>query len=190
MLQWSHKREAMGRPLLSFEKQEYQTMGKHRSAAEIAAEKAQEAQKALVRAQREELKNSPEFKPLFDALQSVRADEAKIKVSFSGPQSFDNRIARHNAWIAEIVAARDLAMVQGDDLKDQREYLKSEIDALLTDYVSGEIAEDMVADRVADVLLNLPESDATRELRLAYEAAQNARRSIGSEGTSELTAEA
>ena len=79
-----------------------------RTPAETAAELGAKLAKAEAAARMDDAKSNPLLSPLADAVESARDQRTVLSRKRSGPQSFDNRRAKHTLWIDQINCEEDL----------------------------------------------------------------------------------
>ena len=85
-----------------------------RTPAETAADLRAKLAKAEAAARMDEAKSNPLLSPLADAVESARDQRTVLSRKRSGPQSFDNRRAKHTLWIDQINCEEDLNSALSD----------------------------------------------------------------------------
>ena len=98
---------------------------KQRTPAEIIAETEAKLSRLLVKQAKQEAMSNPAITPLVAELDALRIDIREAKKGLGdGPQSFNARTEKHEAWITKIEAERFLA----EDTLVSAEYRKDEIE--------------------------------------------------------------
>ena len=99
---------------------------KQRTPAEIIAETEAKLSRLRVKAAKRDAMSNPAISPLVGELEDLRDDIREAKKGLGdGPQSFNARVAKHEAWIEKIEALRSTA----EDTLSQAEDRKGEIEA-------------------------------------------------------------
>lgn len=118
---------------------------KKSDAQRISEQKEKLARMEAKAAEKEALAN-PELKPILSMIEDTKKDRLATSRKFSGPQSFQNRIAKHEAWVREIECARDVAT---EEVSHYDEIL-AKLSATLTHAVNGELQIDDAVNVAAD----------------------------------------
>jgi hypothetical protein len=131
-------------------------------------------------AEKEALAN-PALKPLLDLIEGQKNARLAVSRKFSGPQSFQNRIAKHEAWVREIECARELASAQVENYDNKLEALS----VTLTLAVNGDVTIENAIRNAAEVCEEPVEAE---ELTRQYEAAKAERQALTSKKEKEAEA--
>ena len=146
-----------------------------RSAQELIEESEARLAKLREKAALEQAKQSPELAPIVDAIKENSAAITESQRGLgAGPQSFESRAAKHEAWLEEITAAEDLAELILAQAQERKEYLSSALATLSQSVLEG---NDVSVD-ILDTLANIPMSDALEDAQIKYGLAHNQRKSL------------
>ena len=146
-----------------------------RSAQELIEESEARLAKLREKAALEQAKQSPELAPIVDAIKENSAAITESQRGLgSGPQSFESRAAKHEAWLEEISAAEDLAELILAQAQERKEYLSSALASMSQSILEG---NDVSVD-ILDTLANIPMSDALEDAQIKYGLAHNQRKSL------------
>ena len=146
-----------------------------RSAQELIEESEARLAKLREKAALEQAKQSPELAPIVDAIKKNSAAITESQRGLgSGPQSFESRAAKHEAWLEEITAAEDLAELILAQAQERKEYLSSALASMSQSILEG---NDVSVD-ILDTLANIPMSDALEDAQIKYGLAHNQRKSL------------
>jgi capsule polysaccharide export protein KpsE/RkpR len=117
---------------------------KQRTPAEIIAETEAKLARLKVKEAKQKAKSNPAVAPLMEELDALRKDIREARKGLGdGPQSFNARVAKHEAWINKIEVER---MVAQDTLASA-ETRKSEIEAQIAETINGLVSsEEMSAE--------------------------------------------
>lgn len=112
---------------------------KQRTPAEIIAETEAKLARLKVKQAKQDAKSNPAVAPLMEELDGLRKDIREARKGLGdGPQSFNARVAKHEAWIDKIEVERMAAQ----DTLASAETRKSEIEALIAETINGLVASD------------------------------------------------
>jgi len=146
-----------------------------RSAQELIEESEARLAKLREKAALDQAKQSPELAPIVDAIKENSAAITESQRGLgSGPQSFESRAAKHEAWLEEITAAEDLAELILAQAQERKEYLSSALASMSQSILEG---NDVSVD-ILDTLANIPMSDALEDAQIKYGLAHNQRKSL------------
>tara|TARA_Y100000034_G_C6644571_1_gene281899 strand:+ start:124 stop:612 length:489 start_codon:yes stop_codon:yes gene_type:complete len=146
-----------------------------RSAQELIEESEARLAKLREKAALEQAKQSPELAPIVDAIKENAAAITESQRGLgAGPQSFESRAAKHEAWLEEISAAEDLAELILAQAQERKEYLSSALASMSQSILEG---NDVSVD-ILDTLANIPMSDALEDAQIKYGLAHNQRKSL------------
>jgi vacuolar-type H+-ATPase subunit I/STV1 len=146
-----------------------------RSAQELIEESEARLAKLREKAALEQAKQSPELAPIVDAIKENSAAITESQRGLgAGPQSFESRAAKHEAWLEEITAAEDLAELILAQAQERKEYLSSALASMSQSILEG---NDVSVD-ILDTLANIPMSDALEDAEIKYGLAHNQRKSL------------
>jgi capsule polysaccharide export protein KpsE/RkpR len=107
---------------------------KQRTPAEIIAETEAKLSRLRVKQAKQDAMSNPAVAPLVEELDALRKDIREAKKGLGdGPQSFNARVAKHDAWIVKIEAEREAA-TETLDLAESR---KTEIESEIASVVNG-----------------------------------------------------
>jgi len=114
-----------------------------RTPQEIIAETEAKLARLQMKAAKAEAKSNPAVADLYEQLDTVNKDIREAKKGLgSGPQSFDARIEKHEAWIEKIESAREDAQELLGLAEAQKAALTSEIQTVISSIVTPkEISE-------------------------------------------------
>ena len=146
-----------------------------RSAQELIEESEARLAKLREKAALEQAKQSPELAPIVDAIKENAAAITESQRGLgAGPQSFESRAAKHEAWLEEITAAEDLAELILAQAQERKDYLSSALATLSQSILEG---NDVSVD-ILETLANIPMSDALEDAEIKYGLAHNQRKSL------------
>ena len=146
-----------------------------RSAQELIEESEARLAKLREKAALDQAKQSPELAPIVDAIKENSAAITESQRGLgAGPQSFESRAAKHEAWLEEITAAEDLAELILAQAQERKEYLSSALASMSQSILEG---NDVSVD-ILDTLANIPMSDALEDAQIKYGLAHNQRKSL------------
>jgi len=146
-----------------------------RSAQELIEESEARLTKLREKAALDQAKQSPELAPIVDAIKENSAAITESQRGLgAGPQSFESRAAKHEAWLEEITAAEDLAELILAQAQERKEYLSSALATLSQSVLEG---NDVSVD-ILETLANIPMSDALEDAEIKYGLAHNQRKSL------------
>jgi len=146
-----------------------------RSAQELIEESEARLAKLREKAALDQAKQSPELAPIVDAIKENSAAITESQRGLgSGPQSFESRAAKHEAWLEEITAAEDLAELILAQAQERKEYLSYALASMSQSILEG---NDVSVD-ILDTLANIPMSDALEDAQIKYGLAHNQRKSL------------
>lgn len=117
---------------------------KQRTPAEIIAETEAKLARLKVKEAKQKAKSNPAVAPLMEELDALRKDIREARKGLGdGPQSFNARVAKHEAWINKIEVERMAAQ----DTLASAETRKSEIEAQIAETINGLVSsEEMSAE--------------------------------------------
>ena len=92
----------------------------------------------------------------------------------AGPQSFESRAAKHEAWLEEITAAEDLAELILAQAQERKDYLSSALATMSQDLLNG---KDIAVD-ILETLASIPTSPVLEDATIKYGQAHNQRKSL------------
>ena len=146
-----------------------------RSAQELIEESEARLAKLREKAALDQAKQSPELAPIVEAIQEETAAITESQRGLgSGPQSFESRAAKHEAWLEEINAAEDLAELILAQAQERKEYLSTFLASMSQSMLEG----NDVSLEIAGILGNIPVSDALEDATIKYGLAHNSRKSL------------
>ena len=146
-----------------------------RSAQELIEESEARLAKLREKAALEQAKQSPELAPIVDAIKENSAAITESQRGLgAGPQSFESRAAKHEAWLEEINAAEDLAELVLAQAQERKDYLTSALSTLSQSILEG---NDVSID-ILETLASIPVSDALEDAKIKYDQAHNFRKSL------------
>ena len=112
---------------------------KQRTPAEIIAETEAKLSRLLVKQAKQEAMSNPAITPLVAELDALRIEIREAKKGLGdGPQSFNARTAKHEAWISKIEALR----FDAEDTLSSAEQRKIEIEADIAQTINGLVSKD------------------------------------------------
>ena len=112
---------------------------KQRTPAEIIAETEAKLSRLRVKAARQDAQSNPAVAPLLEELEALRKEIREAKKGLGdGPQSFNARVAKHEAWVGKIEAERFAA----EDILLSATERKAEIEAEIAQVVNGLVGTD------------------------------------------------
>ena len=107
---------------------------KQRTPAEIIAETEAKLSRLLVKQAKQDAMSNPEVAPLIAEMDALRIEIREARKGLgTGPQSFNARLAKHDAWIAKIEELRVIAMAT----LSSAEQRKAEIEIEIASVVNG-----------------------------------------------------
>ena len=146
-----------------------------RSAQELIEESESKLAKLRERAALEQAKQSPELAPIVEAIkENSEAITESQRGLGAGPQSFESRAAKHEAWLEEITAAEDLAELILAQSQERKDYLSSALATMSKSLLNG---KDISVD-ILETLASMPTSDALEDASIKYGLAHNSRKSL------------
>ena len=108
-----------------------------RTPAETAADLRAKLAKAEAAARMDEAKSNPLLTPLAAAIEEARDQRTVLSRKRSGPQSFDNRRAKHALWIDQINCEEDLNVADTEATLALLEQLDSALSDLADKIAEG-----------------------------------------------------
>ena len=106
---------------------------KQRTPAEIIAETEAKLSRLLVKQAKQEAMSNPAITPLVAELDALRIDIREAKKGLGdGPQSFNARVGKHEAWISKIEGER----FEAEATLSSAEHRKSEIEVQIATAVN------------------------------------------------------
>jgi len=146
-----------------------------RSAQELIEESEARLTKLREKAALDLAKQSPELAPIVDAIKENSAAITESQRGLgSGPQSFESRAAKHEAWLEEINAAEDLAELILAQAQERKDYLSSALASLSQSILDG---NDVSID-ILETLASIPTSPVLEDATIKYGQAHNQRKSL------------
>ena len=146
-----------------------------RSAQELIEESEARLAKLREKAALDQAKQSPELAPIVEAIQENTAAITESQRGLgTGPQSFESRAAKHEAWLEEINAAEDLAELVLAQAQERKDYLTSALASLSQSILDG---NDVSVD-ILETLANIPTSDMLSRATDKYAQAHTFRKSL------------
>ena len=146
-----------------------------RSAQELIEESEARLAKLREKAALDQAKQSPELAPIVEALQENSAAITESQRGLgAGPQSFESRAAKHEAWLEEITAAEDLAELILAQAQERKDYLSSALATMSQDLLNG---KDIAVD-ILETLASIPTSPVLEDATIKYGQAHNQRKSL------------
>jgi len=146
-----------------------------RSAQELIEESEARLAKLREKAALEQAKQSPELAPIVEAIKENSAAITESQRGLgAGPQSFESRAAKHEAWLVEITAAEDLAELILAQSQERKDYLSSALATMSQDILDG---KDISVD-ILETLANIPMSDVLEDAKIKYGQAHNQRKTL------------
>jgi len=146
-----------------------------RSAQELIEESEARLTKLREKAALDLAKQSPELAPIVDAIKENAAAITESQRGLgSGPQSFESRAAKHEAWLEEINAAEDLAELILAQAQERKEFLSSALASLSQSILEG---NDVSVD-ILETLASIPTSPVLEDATIKYGQAHNQRKSL------------
>ena len=111
-------------------------------------------------------------------MEAIKENSAAITESQrglgAGPQSFESRAAKHEAWLEEITAAEDLAELILVQAQERKEYFSSSLASLSQSILDG---NDISVD-ILETLASIPTSPLLEDATIKYGLAHNSRKSL------------
>ena len=112
---------------------------KQRTPAEIIAETEAKLARLKVKQAKQDALSNPAVAPLMEELDGLRKDIREARKGLGdGPQSFNARVAKHDAWIEKIEGQREDAEELLGLAEAQKTALTSEIHTVISSLVSKE----------------------------------------------------
>ena len=144
-----------------------------RTPAQIAADLAEKAASAQIRADIANATSDPILAPVADALKAAKAHLNQLKRSLvdTNPNSFVNRRRAFQLRLEEIDAAETLAMAQLSDAEYPVGVIKDDLGDLASGIADGNVVADIIPGIVAGY--SMPKHET---LELNYELAHRARK--------------
>jgi capsule polysaccharide export protein KpsE/RkpR len=107
---------------------------KQRTPAEIIAETEAKLSRLKVKQAKQDAMSNPAVAPLVEELDALRKDIREAKKGLGdGPQSFNARVAKHEAWIDKIEAER----LDAEATLSTAELRKTEIEVQMAQVING-----------------------------------------------------
>ena len=107
---------------------------KQRTPAEIIAETEAKLSRLLVKQAKQDALSNPEVAPLVAEMDALRIDIREARKGLGdGPQSFNARVAKHDAWIEKIEAER----LEAEATLSSASQRKAEIEIQIASVVNG-----------------------------------------------------
>jgi len=107
---------------------------KQRTPAEIIAETEAKLSRLKVKQAKQEAMSNPAVAPLVEELDALRKDIREARKGLGdGPQSFNARVAKHEAWIEKIEAER----LDAEATLSTAELRKTEIEVQMAQVING-----------------------------------------------------
>jgi len=107
---------------------------KQRTPAEIIAETEAKLSRLRVKQAKQDAMSNPAVAPLVEELDALRKDIREAKKGLGdGPQSFNARVAKHDAWIEKIEAER----LDAEATLSTAELRKTEIEVQMAQVING-----------------------------------------------------
>jgi uncharacterized membrane protein YdfJ with MMPL/SSD domain len=107
---------------------------KQRTPAEIIAETEAKLSRLRVKAAKQDAMSNPAVAPLVEELDALRIEIREARKGLGdGPQSFNARAAKHDAWIVKIEELRS----EAQETLDGAETRKTEIETEIASVVNG-----------------------------------------------------
>ena len=123
----------------------------------------------------ETAKQSPELVEIVESIQQeTKAIQEAHRGLGSGPQSFDARIKKHDAWTYELEAAKSLSSVILSSSTERRAYLSDALSSLSEKLTEGSD----ISVEVLEVLANIPTSASLSNAQATYEQAHSHRKAV------------
>jgi hypothetical protein len=111
---------------------------KQRTPAEIIAETEAKLSRLLVKQAKQEAMSDPAITPLVAELDALRIEIREAKKGLGdGPQSFNARIAKHDAWITKIEEEKVIAYSVLNTSQDRKLEIELEIAAAVKQVVEA-----------------------------------------------------
>ena len=111
---------------------------KQRTPAEIIAETEAKLSRLRVKQAKQDAMSNPAVAPLVEELDALRKDIREAKTGLGdGPQSFNARVAKHDAWIEKIEGER----LEAEATLSSAEQRKSEIELEIATVVNGLVSD-------------------------------------------------
>jgi hypothetical protein len=146
-----------------------------RTPAQIAADLADKAAAAAIRADIAAVSTDPKLAPLVEGIKTTqtKVNQLRRKFADTNPESFDNRIKAFNLRIAEANAGAMLAAAQLADAENTVKALKTDLESFSSALAAGEaIDEDLAQVAGSYSLASFP------DLEKAFEIAHLARKAF------------
>ena len=107
---------------------------KQRTPAEIIAETEAKLSRLKVKQAKQDAMSNPAVAPLVEELDALRKDIREAKKGLGdGPQSFNARVGKHDAWIEKIEAER----LDAEATLSTAELRKTEIEVQMAQVING-----------------------------------------------------
>ena len=111
---------------------------KQRTPAEIIAETEAKLSRLRVKAAKQDAMSNPAVAPLVEELDALRIEIREARKGLGdGPQSFNARVSKHEAWIEKIEVLRD----EAQDSLLSAEGRKTEIETEIAQVVNGLVVD-------------------------------------------------
>ncbi len=146
-----------------------------RSAQELIEESEARIAKLREKAALDQAKQSPELAPIVEAIkENSEAITESQRGLGAGPQSFESRAAKHEAWLEEITAAENLAELILVQAQERKEYFSSSLASLSQSILDG---NDISVD-ILETLASIPTSPLLEDATIKYGLAHNSCKSL------------
>mgnify|MGYP003663483426 FL=1 len=120
-------------------------------------------------------KQSPELVEIVEAIQQeTKAIQEAQRGLGLGPQSFDARIKKHDAWTYELEAAKSLSSVVLSSSTERKAYLSDALSSLSEKLTEGSD----ISVEVLEVLDSIPSSASLSNAQATYEQAHSHRKAV------------
>ena len=109
---------------------------KQRTPAEIIAETEAKLSRLLVKQAKQDAMSNPEVAPLVAEMDALRIEIREARKGLGdGPQSFNARVQKHDAWIVKIEELRIIALHTLADAETRKTEIETEIAAVINGIV-------------------------------------------------------
>jgi hypothetical protein len=109
---------------------------KQRTPAEIIAETEAKLSRLLVKQAKQDAMSNPEVAPLVAEMDALRIEIREARKGLGdGPQSFNARVVKHDAWIVKIEELRIIALHTLADAETRKTEIETEIAAVINGIV-------------------------------------------------------
>ena len=111
---------------------------KQRTPAEIIAETEAKLSRLLVKQAKQDAMSNPAIAPLVEELDALRTEIREARKGLgNGPQSFNARVAKHDAWIVKIGGERSEAEATLSSAEQRKSEIETEIALVVNGLVDG-----------------------------------------------------